>query len=66
MLTYIYNFIADQINTNVPWLPVPAMLLFNRPTRGILPKVSRQPVLCDNDKSNLIALLERHPRQAKT
>ena len=48
-----------------PRLPCPATLLFNRLTRDILPKFNRHPVLCNNDESNLISVLN-DPKQAKT
>ena len=38
-----------------------AMLRFNRLTRGIIPKFSRQLVLYNNDETNLIVHLERQP-----
>ena len=40
-------------------LPSPVMILFNRLTGDILPKFNRQLVLCDNNESNFIVLLER-------
>ena len=44
-----------------PGLRSLATLLFKRLTRGILPKFSRQVVLCDKNESNLIVLLNRQP-----
>ena len=62
MHIYIYFFVTDDINTDQPGLPTPATLLFNRPTRGIVPRFSRSPVLCNNDKSNLTLLVNRWPQ----
>ena len=43
-------------------LPSLAMLLYHRPTRGMLPQFNRQPVLCDNDQSYFTALIDRWPQ----
>ena len=40
-----------------PRSPSLAILLFNRPTGGILPRFNRQPLLCDHDECNLIVLI---------
>ena len=42
-------------------IPNQATLLFNRPTRGMLPKCSRPPILCNDDKSNFTTLVDRKP-----
>ena len=44
-----------------PRLQSLATLLFNRPARGILPKFSILPVLCDNNENNHIVLVNRQP-----
>ena len=38
---------------------------FNRPARGLLPRFSRQPTLCDNNDSNHTLLGCRQPNQTK-
>ena len=43
----------------IPRLLSMATLLFNRQTRGTLPRFNRQLVLCDNDKINLSVLVDR-------
>ena len=42
-------------------LPNMAMQLFNRPTRGILPKFSRPPILSDDDKNSHNSPVNRQP-----
>ena len=42
-------------NLRLPGLATP---LFNRPTRGILPRFNRQLVLYDNYDKNLIGLID--------
>ena len=42
-----------------PRLPSPATLLFNRPAKGILPKISITLVLFDSDKSDHSALVNK-------
>ena len=55
---FIYMALLQTRSTPInPWLPSPATLLFNRLTRGILPKFSRQVMLCDNDERNFIMFL---------
>ena len=44
-----------------PRLPNLAMFLFNRPTRDLLPKLSRVPVLFDNYENYNTALINRQP-----
>ena len=44
-----------------PRLPSPVTIKGNRPTRGILPRFSRPPILCNNGESNLNALVYRQP-----
>ena len=44
-----------------PGLLGPVMCLFNRPTRYLLPRVYRTPIMCDNDESNH-AVLSRQPQ----
>ena len=50
-----------QIRSTVisPRLPSLAELLFNRLMRGILLRFNRQPIMYDNDESNLSVLIER-------
>ena len=42
-----------------------ATLMFNRPVRSILPRLSRPPLLCDNDESSLTVLMNRQPQLIK-
>ena len=43
-----------------PGLPILATLLFNRKAKGILPRLSRSPILCDND--NVTELINTQPQ----
>ena len=43
-------------------LPSPVTLMFNRPSRGILPRFTRPPIGCDNDQNNNSALRNRQPQ----
>ena len=45
-----------------PKVPNPATLLFNRPARGLLPRLSRTPIIYDNNESNHDALKRRQPQ----
>ena len=60
----IYVFIADKIKTNQPQATL-AMLLFNRQSRGLLLRLSRPPILCDNDGNNHTALANRQSQSNK-
>ena len=42
-----------------PVLPSPATLLFNCPTRGIMPIMNRAPISIDNDNEHHKALVKR-------
>ena len=46
-------------------LPSPAMLLLNRPSRSILSRFSRPPILSDKDESNQTALINRVPNKQR-
>ena len=52
-----------QIRTPIsPRLPRPAMLLFNRPSRGILPRFSRPSILCKKMMASILLLTNRNPQ----
>ena len=45
-----------------PGLPSPATLLFNFPTRGIMPLVNRLPISLNNDDEHYQALVKRQTK----
>ena len=49
----------------VQGLPSPATLLFNHPTRGIMPLINIPPISIDNDDEHHKALLERQTKNDK-
>ena len=42
-------------------LPGQELVLFSRPSEGILPRFSRPPIGCNNDESNHSRLIHRQP-----
>ena len=64
--TYIYMALLQIRSILIsPWLPSLATSLFNRATKGMLSKLSRPPILFDNDEGNRTALTNRHPHANK-
>ena len=48
-----------------PRLPSPVMLLFNHPTRGIMPITIRSSINADNDDDHYKALVDRQIKAVK-
>ena len=59
--THIYSLLHIRSTPLGPGLLCLAKLLFNRPARGILTKLSRQPVLINTDGNHYAALIKRQP-----
>ena len=43
----------------------PRLFLFDRPSKGLLPRVSRQPILHNNNETNHTALISRQSQASK-
>ena len=61
-----YMFLLHIRSTPIsPLLSSPAMLMFNRLARGLLPRFSTLSIQCDNDESHQTVLQDRHPQSKK-
>ena len=56
-----YALLQIHLTLISPRLPSPVTLLFNRPARGLLPKLNRPPISYDNDANSNMALVNKQP-----
>ena len=56
---FIWLSYTIQVTPHVLELPSPAALLFHRPARGILPKLSRPLIVFDQDDNHYTGLTKR-------
>ena len=62
MLAFIMSLLQIRSTPVSSRLPSPAILMFDRLARGLLPRFNRPPITCDNNKSNHATLKSRQPK----